>query len=50
MRKRIQGIVVNDHWAHRTNERAAARDAPSAYKKVQDKVDDLRASYTIRKK
>jgi hypothetical protein len=50
MRKRIEGIVVNDHWAPRTNERAGARDAPSEYKKVQDKVDDLRASYTIRKK
>ena len=50
MRKRIEGIVVNDHWAPRTKERAAARDLPSEYRKVQDKVDDLRASYTIRKK
>lgn len=50
MRKRIEGIVINDHWAPRTNERAAARDVPSEYRKVQDKVDDLRASYTIRKK
>jgi hypothetical protein len=55
MRKRIEGIVINDHWAPRTNELAAARDAPSEYKKVQDKVDNLRASYlrasyTIRKK
>jgi hypothetical protein len=50
MRKRIEGIVINDHWAPRTNEHAATRDAPSEYRKVQDKVDDLRASYTIRKK
>lgn len=50
MRKRIESIVINDYWAPRTSERAAARDAPSEYRKVQDKVDDLRASYTIRKK
>ncbi|MGH9368525.1 MAG: hypothetical protein ACRD3M_12710 [Thermoanaerobaculia bacterium] len=49
IRKRIEGMIRNDHWAPQTNERAGRRDAPSEYAKVQDRVDTLRASRTIRR-
>jgi hypothetical protein len=42
VRKRIEGLVWNDHWATKTNERARRRDAPEEYAKVQDRVDTLR--------
>jgi hypothetical protein len=43
VRKRIAGLVVNDHWAAKTNDRAGRRDRPEEYKKVQDRIDTLRA-------
>jgi len=43
LRKRIAGLVVADHWAAKTNERAGRRDSPDEYKKVQDRVETLRA-------
>jgi hypothetical protein len=43
IRKRIAGLVVNDHWAAKTNERARRRDRPEEYQKVQDRIDTLRA-------
>jgi hypothetical protein len=42
VRKRIAGMVWNDHWATKTNERARRRDAPEEYAKVQDRIDTLR--------
>ena len=47
MRQKIEGIAFNDHWAPKTNEKKNVRDAPAEYRKVQDAVDDLRASYTM---
>ncbi len=49
MRRRIETRVFNHYWAPKTNERKGVRDAPAEYAKVQDEVDTLRASYTIRK-
>jgi hypothetical protein len=48
IRKRIAGLVLADHWAPRTNEKAGRRDAPEEYAKVQDRINDLRAKKTIR--
>jgi len=43
VRKRIGGLVVSDHWAAKTNERAGRRDSPDEYRKVQDRINTLRA-------
>ena len=36
-------VDIFNIWARESNRREALRDAPAEYKKVQDKVDDLRA-------
>lgn len=36
-------------WAVEANRRQAVRDAPAEYKKVQDKINDLRSSRTMRR-
>lgn len=36
-------------WAVEANRRQALRDAPAEYKKVQDKINDLRSSRTMRR-
>ena len=43
VRKRIAGLVASDHWAAKTNANAGRRDSPDEYKKVQDRIDTLRA-------
>jgi hypothetical protein len=48
VRKRIEGLVWNDHWALKTNENARRRDAPEEYAKVQDRVNTLRAKQANR--
>jgi hypothetical protein len=42
VRREDRGLVWNDHWATKTNERARRRDAPEEYAKVQDRIDTLR--------
>jgi len=43
VRNRIAGLVVSDHWAAKTNERAGRHDSPDEYRKVQDRIDTLLA-------
>jgi hypothetical protein len=47
MRRKIESIAFNDYWAPKTNEKKNVRDAKAEYQKVQDAVDDLRASRTM---
>ena len=37
-------------WAVEANRRQSVRDAPAEYKKVQDKINDLRSSRTMRRR